>query len=613
LTNSKAARRETNNKPEDSLVADIEVPVLVVGGGVVGMTASMLCAKQDIGCLLVTNHRSTSPHPRAHILNQRTMEIFDELGVAAAIYAVATPSDSMRYAAWFTGLTGPHARYGREIGRVEAWGAGWRDPDYIAASACRPANYPQIYLEPILKAHAEKLSPGRISFFHRLVDFVQDADGVTAMILNRESGKTFEVRAAYLIAADGGQTVGPKLGLHFSEKRDVMPMISVHFRADLSAWAKGPDVLTRFFINPDFGGSWASGALLPEGPKKWGNQSDEWVYHMKNLEDPQSPVASEAVLMRMRAVFGLPEFSPHIFHISKWNMEGLIADHFRVGRIFLMGDAVKRHPPTGGLGMNSGVQEAYNLSWKIRAVLNGSAGVELLDSYELERRPVAMNNVMRAIDNAQQHFLIDQALGLQACDDAEKNWARMEKLWGNSEEAEGLRSRVAEAISAQRIGFRHHNVEVGAAYKNGALIPDGSPDPEQLDDVLIYQPSTRPGHPLPHAMIESSGQPFPISRLTKEGSCFALIAGESGDAWIDAAHEVSDQFGVAIEAARIGLYTGDYRDTRGAWIKQRGIGKDGAILVRPDRYVAFRSEHLVSDPKLALRSVLSKILSRPLI
>ena len=592
-------------------MADIQVPVLVVGGGVVGMTASMLFAKQGVDCLLVTNHRSTSPHPRAHILNQRTMEIFDELGVAAAIYSVATPPESMRYAAWFTGLAGPHVRYGREIGRVEAWGAGWSDPDYIAASACRPANYPQMYLEPILKAQAEKLAPGRVRFFHQLVDFAHEADGVTATILDRETGKTFEVRASYLIAADGGQTIGPKLGLRFSEKRDVMPMISVHFRANLSAWAKGPDVLTRFFINPDFGGSWASGALLPEGPDKWGNQSDEWVYHMTNLEDPQLPIDPEAVLKRMRAVFGLPEFSPHIFHISKWNMEGVIADQFHVGRIFLVGDAVKRHPPTGGLGMNSGVQEAYNLSWKIKAVLSGYAGTGLLDTYEIERRPVAMNNVMRGINNAQQHFLIDQAFGLQASEGAEKNWARIEKLWQDGEEAERLRNRVAEAISAQRIGFRHHNVEVGATYKAGAFVRDGSPDPELLDDVMIYQPATRPGHPLPHAMIEGVGQPFPISWLTKQGSCFALIAGESGDAWINAAREVSEQSAIPIEAARIGLYTGDYRDTRGAWIKQRGIGKDGALLVRPDRYIGFRSEHAVADPKLALRSALSQILSRP--
>jgi 2,4-dichlorophenol 6-monooxygenase len=132
---------------------------------------------------------------------------------------------------------------------------------------------------------------------------------------------------------------------------------------------------------------------------------------MKNLGDPEAPVREQAVVDRMRTVFGLPEFEPHIFHISKWTMEGLIADRFRVGRIFLIGDAVKRHPPTGGLGMNSGVQEAYNLCWKIKAVLDGAAGDSLLDSYEAERRPVAAKNVENAVNNSQQHFLIDRAFG----------------------------------------------------------------------------------------------------------------------------------------------------------------------------------------------------------
>jgi 2,4-dichlorophenol 6-monooxygenase len=593
-------------------MSDIEVPVLIVGGGVVGMTASMLCAKHGINSLLVTYHPTTSPHPRAHILNQRTMEIFDELWIAQDIYAVSTPPESMRYAAWYTGLAGPHSRYGREIGRVEAWGAGWNDPDYRAASACRPANYPQMYLEPILKAHAEKYSPDRILFFHQLLDLTQDSDGVTATILNRDTNHQFKVRAAYLFAADGGQTIGPKLGVQFSEKRDVMPMISIHFRADLSAWAKGPDVLTRFFINPDFGGSWASGALLPEGPNNWGNRSDEWVYHMKNLDDPDAPIDQSTVLKRMRAVFGLPDFAPHVFHISKWNMEGLIADRFRVGRVFMMGDAVKRHPPTGGLGMNSGVHEAYNLCWKLKAVLDGVAGQGLLDTYERERRPVALKNVESAINNAQHHFLIDQAFGLTPTDDPEVNWVRIERLWASGADADELRKRVAEAISKQRIGFRHHNIEVGAVYKEGAIVSDGSPDPIFLDSVMIYQPSTRPGHPLPHAMIESVGSPFPIGQLTKGGLSFALIAGEEGDAWVDAARAVSKEFGISVEAVRIGLYSGDYRDTRGAWLKQREIGRDGAVLVRPDRYVAFRAAHMTDEPQQTLRTALLSILDRQL-
>ena len=156
----------------------IEVPVLIVGGGVRGPFG--FCASGDTGVesLLVTYHPTTSPHPKAHVLNQRTMEIFAEIGIAEAIYKVSTPPENMRYAGWYAGLCGPHPRYGREIGRVEAWGAGFTDPDYIAASPCRPANYPQMYLEPILKAHAERLSPQRIRFNHELISFEQDDERV---------------------------------------------------------------------------------------------------------------------------------------------------------------------------------------------------------------------------------------------------------------------------------------------------------------------------------------------------------------------------------------------------------------------------------------------------
>ena len=260
--------------------------------------------------------------------------------------------------------------------------------------------------------------------------------------------------------------------------------------------------------------------------------------------------------------------------------------------------------------MNSGVHEAYNLCWKIKAVLDGVAGESLLDTYELERRPVALKNVEAAVNNAQHHFLIDRAFGLAPTDEPETNWARIERLWASGAEADELRRGVAQAISAQRIGFRHHNIEVGSVYKDGAIMPDRSPEPIALDSVMIYQPSTRPGHPLPHAMIESVGSPFPISQLTNGGLDFALIAGEEGDAWIEAARVASLEFGISIKAVRIGLYSGDYRDTRGAWLKQREIDRDGAILVRPDRYVAFRACRMVIDPTQSLKAALSKILRR---
>jgi len=286
-----------------------------------------------------------------------------------------------------------------------------------------------------------------------------------------------------------------------------------------------------------------------------------------------------------------------------------VADRYRDGRILLLGDACKRHPPTGGLGLNSGVQDAYNLCWKLAAVLAGRAGDALLDTYEAERRPVAARNVDLAISNAMHHFVIDQALGLSDQATPEENWDRLRPLWEDGPGASEVREKVARAIAAQRIGFRHHNVEFGYAYESGALVPDGSAAPQPLDPVMLYEPSTRPGHPLPHALVQRAGAPQPLGAFVRDGH-FVLIAGEEGQDWVRAARDLAEQRGLPLRAFSLGLRDGDWLDTRGAWARHRGIGPRGAILVRPDRYVAFRAQDAVADSLATLRGALDQVLAR---
>lgn len=585
-----------------------DVPVLIVGGGAVGLSASMILARLGIEALLVTYHPDTSPQPRAHILNQRTMEIFTELGVADAIYAVSTPSDKMRYAAWYSGLAGPDARYGREIGRVEAWGCGLQDPDYHLSSPCRPANYPQMYVEPMLKARAHALSPGRVLFNHEYLSMEQEGGHVLATVRNRASGETFRVRARYLLGADGGKRVGAQVGIALEPQGPAMRMSSVHFAADLSAYARGPDVVTRFMINPDFGGSWASGVLIPEGPTRWGHESEEWVFHARYMGSDEEPLDRELVLARLHQVLGVPGLEPRVIHVTEWKLGNFMAQHYRNGRVFLMGDACHQHPPTGGLGMNGGIQDAYNLCWKLAEVLAGRAGEALLDSYETERRPVARNNMAVALQNSQNHFEIDRALGLSDQNSIEENWRRLGIVWDLSPDSLGQRLAVSQAIALQRVGFRHHNTEVGATYASGALVPDGTPPPPELHPILIYQPAARPGHPMPHAFVERLGEQHDLRSWVASGR-FLLIAGEEGQPWLEAARLQARARGIRIEALRIGLFKGDWIDVRGAWTRQSGIGPAGAVLVRPDRYVAFRSPGPVDDAMQTLGCVLDQILS----
>ncbi|CAM3096540.1 FAD-dependent monooxygenase [Skermania piniformis] len=197
-------------------MSDIEIPVLTVGGGGAGLTASMLLSHKGVESLLVSGLPTTSTLPKAHVLNQRAMEIFTEVGVAPEIYQRSTPAENMRATGWYAGLTGDHENYGRLLGKLEVWGGGYTDPDYIAASPCRTCNLPQIRLEPVLKAHAEKLNPEGVRFNHEVVDVSQDADGVTATVHSKDDDSTYTVRSQYLIAADGGRTVGKRLGVGMS-------------------------------------------------------------------------------------------------------------------------------------------------------------------------------------------------------------------------------------------------------------------------------------------------------------------------------------------------------------------------------------------------------------
>src|SRR5215475_15237348 len=201
-------------------MANIDVPVLIVGGGGAGLTSSMLLSQLGVESLLVSALPTTSVLPKAHVLNQRTMEVFTDVGVAKEIYERGTPPEHMQYTAYYVGLAGPDPAFGRQVARLESWGAGGLDTEWAAASPCRQANLPQIRLEPILKARAEALAPGRVRFNAELVDLEQDAHGVTASIRDKTAGADLTVRARYLLACDGGRTVGGRLGVRMEGARD---------------------------------------------------------------------------------------------------------------------------------------------------------------------------------------------------------------------------------------------------------------------------------------------------------------------------------------------------------------------------------------------------------
>ncbi len=589
-----------------NIMSDITVPVLIVGGGGAGLTASMLLSSYGIDSLLVSRYPNTSHLPKAHVLNQKSMEIFRELGLADTIYAHGTPLEGLSYTAWYVGLAGSHEDYGREIARLECWGNGYTDPNWMKSSPCAQTNLPQIRLEPLLKAHAEMLGPNRLRFNHNFISLEQDQTGVTAVIEDRSDGHQYTVRARYLLGCDGGRIVGKQIGVEMEGPRNMASNVSIHMTADLSPWARDPDVLLRWLLNPDLGDP-LSGVLVPMGPDHWGPHSEEWVFHLQFLAGDESAFDDNIVKQRMRLVLGLPDFEPKIHLISRWELDGLLAEKLRVGNVFLLGDAAHRHPPTGGLGLNTAIQDTYNLCWKLAVVLSGNASDELLDTYEQERKPIGARAVNRSLENWMNHRRASEVLGLSMEQTPEENWERMRRLWSDAPEHEEIRLQFEETIATQQMEFYEHNTEYGYTYESSAVVPDGTPAPEPIDAVHIYEPSTRPGSTLPHVWVQRLGKRVPLSDLAGHGN-FLLIAGEEGEDWCQAATQIAKESNIPLKAIRVSPFAGDWLDLRFDWLHYRGISPTGAVLVRPDRFVTWRSYEGSKDPRATLENALQHVL-----
>ncbi|MEY9857783.1 2,4-dichlorophenol 6-monooxygenase [Catenulispora sp. GAS73] len=584
--------------------------VLIVGGGGAGLTASMLLSQLGVDSMLVSSLPTTSALPKAHVLNQHTMEIFAGLGIADAVYERGTPPEQMRYSGWYAGLAGPDDGsddspdddHGRRLGLVESWGCGGRSPEWASASPHLSTNLPQIRLEPILKARAEELAPRGIRFNHELTALVQDSEGVTATIVDRGTGQASEIRSRYLLACDGGRTVGKLLGVEMEGLRDLARVATVHFSADLSARAQDPEVLIRWLVLPHTG---AGATMVPMGPDRWGPDSEEWVVHLNYAADDHRGLDDGQVIADLRTALGLPDHPIDVHLVTRWSIEGVVADRFRDGRVFLLGDAAHRHPPTGGLGLNSAIQDAANLAWKLAAVLRGDADPRLLDTYEPERKPVTTRNVQRSIENALNHLVTAEMTGISPENSPQANWQSLRRLWSGLDEDAEFAATIRRAIASQSMEFDEHNIEYGYTYESAAIVPDGTPEPANPDPVRIYQPVARPGHPLPHAWLEDRlGRRLSVHDLVHPGR-FLLIAAEDAHDWCTAATKLADTW--PLDAVRIGHLDGDYLDPRSTWTRHRGHPGQGAILVRPDRFVAWRtqsSDHATERLAEVLRAIL---------
>jgi 2,4-dichlorophenol 6-monooxygenase len=578
-----------------------------VGGGPAGLTTSILLSSLGVKSLLVERRTGGSGLPKAHIVSPRSMEILAQCGIADRVLAVSSAHEYMSQTVWMTSLAGPTDLHGRELARSDSWGGGQELPSATVASPFTHTNLPQIHLEPILQDRARELAPDDVLFQHELEDLHQDHDGVVGTVTDLDTGDSFEVSADYAVAADGGRTVGPMLGVKEPGERGLVKMITSYMRApDLKDVNHDPTVSIYWFINPDHGGSIGSGVLVKMGGRGWGADADEWAFSIATAPDDQTEYGEEDVIARARAAVGVHDLEIEVMRISEWQIESIVAERFSVGRVFLVGDAAHHHPPTGGLGMNSALQDAQNLVWKVATVLSGNAGDGLLATYDSERRPVAMRNAEQSLKSFFQHSEIDAAIGITP-EDPQSGWNAIRTFLSRGDEGAGVRERVAAAVRGKRREFCALNLELGYCYEDGALIPDGTPLADREDDVTDFRACTRPGHRMPHALLEHDGAQMSTYDIARYGR-FTLFVGPDGD-WRTIGTEASAAAGVPLDVVTIGDGA-DFADSTGAWERQREVGSDGAVLVRPDQHVAWRSRGRPAHPVSALTEALRAVLRR---
>ncbi len=578
----------------------IETDVLVVGSGPAGLSTAVGLASHGVNHIVITKYQWTANTPRAHITNQGAMEIFRDFGVEKDVLEKAVPHELMGDTVFCTSLTG------EEIGRIHTWGTHpLREADYTLSSPTQNCDIPQNLLEPILLTRAAKLG-SKVRFNTEFISFVQDATGVTTTVLDRISGTEYTIRSKYLVGADGGRSkVAEQAQLPMEGQMDIAGSMNIVFKADLSQYvAHRPSVL-YWVLQP---GSTIGGIGL--GLVRMVRPWDEWlIVWGYDISQPAPEVTDEMAISLVRNLVGEPELEVKIESTSVWGNNKMYATAMNNGRVYCMGDATHRHPPSNGLGSNTSVQDAFNLAWKLAYVLQGKAGEALLDSYTQERAPIAKQIVLRANKSIEEFGGILQALGILDTNDPKVMQTRIEARRDNTPEGAKRRAELKTALELKDYEFNAHGVELGQRYASTAVLKDGTPEPAMTrDPELYYHPTTWPGARLPHAWLGKDGYKVSTKDITGKGK-FALLTGISGEKWAAAANAVAKELGVEIDVHVIGAgrqYTDLYED----WTRLREVGEDGCVLVRPDQYVAWRSDSLPANAQAALLASMKAVLSR---
>ncbi|ALV33795.1 FAD-dependent monooxygenase [Streptomyces sp. CdTB01] len=533
-------------------------PVLIVGGSLVGLSTSVFLGRLGVEHTLVERHAGTSIHPRGRGNNVRTMELFRVAGVEPAIHRAAAT------------LAGNHGilQTPTLVGDAGEWLFRQIDPGGGLARFS-PSGWclcSQNDLEPVLLEHARRLG-GDLRFATEMMSFDAGPDGVTAVVKSRETGEHTTVHADYLVAADGPRSpVREQLGIGQSGPGDLFHNVSVTFRSRRLAEVVGERrFIVCYLTSPE-----ADGALLPV------DNVENWVFHApwhpehgESLEE----FTDERCADHIRRAVGVADLDVEITGRAPWHAAQRVARSYRSGRVFLAGDSAHEMSPTGAFGSNTGIQDAHNLAWKLAAVLGGWAGEGLLETYDAERRPVAEATSARAAARSAEHS------------------------------HPGFAPPPGAGAGGPQRGIL--NVALGYRYPQGAVVgtePAAPVVPEGL--VLTGEPGSR----APHMWLRHRDERISTLDLYEKSLVLLSGAGEPGG-WHEAAVRLAARTPAPLVSYRVG--TGPEAELvpeEGAdWAQCHGTEHGGAVLVRPDGFVAWRSAGPVDDAESTLRHVLTAV------
>ena len=532
-----------------------EFPVLFAGAGLVGLSTAMFLAQHGVASLAIERLRGGSPVPRAAFFHMRTLEMFRSAGIEEEVRAQSLKEFEPEGA-----IVLMDAIAGRQIaGLIPSLNEG-----VDALSPCRRLFVTQPGLEPILRGRAEQAG-ARVLEGADVVDVAQDVDGVTVTAIGVDTGVERRFRGKYLVATDGAHSrVRELLGIEFDGRGVFSNSITIYFHAPLAPFLIGKNLSVIYVTNSTLSGFFRLDKDQNSGFLVINTAGDT---SRPEAANPASDVREERLIELVRAAAGVSNLPVTIDGVARWRATSDIARRFRDGRVFLAGDAAHLMPPNGGYGGNTGIHDGHNLAWKLALVLNGVADPRLLDSYEVERRPVGK-------------FTVEQAYTRYVTRSATYLGAKDYQPLAND-----------------------FDIELGYLYDSAAVLSEGGNDRGHEHPA---ESCGRPGSRAPHVWLERAGQR--VSTIDLVGREFVVLAGPQGAVWADAVRSARSVLGdLSLDVWVIG---DGLRDPDGRFLGAYGLQQSGASLVRPDGFVGWRAASLPPNPEGALTAAIRAILGR---